>query len=118
MKMSKGRALMAGCVALAMSHAALAADIKIAIVGAVTGPVAQYGDMQFTGAAQAIKDINAKGGVNGNKLVGVEYHDACDPKQAVAVANKVVNDGIKYVIGDLYSSSTSLRLTSTTMKAC
>jgi len=82
MKMSKGRALLAGCVALAMSHAALAADIKIAIVGAVTGPVAQYGDMQFTGAAQAIKDINAKGGVNGNKLVGVEYDDACDPKPA------------------------------------
>ena len=106
MKMSKGRALLAGCVALAMSHAALAADIKIAIVGAVTGPVAQYGDMQFTGAAQAIKDINAKGGVNGNKLVGVEYDDACDPKQAVAVANKVVNDGIKYVIGHLCSSST------------
>ena len=106
MKMSKGRALLAGCVALAMSHAALAADIKIAIVGAVTGPVAQYGDMQLTGAAQAIKDINAKGGVNGNKLVGVEYDDACDPKQAVAVANKVVNDGIKYVIGHLCSSST------------
>ncbi|MDF7659976.1 branched-chain amino acid ABC transporter substrate-binding protein [Erwiniaceae bacterium L1_54_6] len=106
MKMSKGRALLAGCVALAMSHAALAKDIKIAIVGAATGPVAQYGDMQFTGAAQAIKDINAKGGVNGDKLVGVEYDDACDPKQAVAVANKVVNDGIKYVIGHLCSSST------------
>lgn len=106
MKMSKGRALLAGCVALAMSHVALAEDIKVAIVGAVTGPVAQYGDMQFTGAAQAIKDINAKGGVNGNKLVGVEYDDACDPKQAVAVANKVINDGIKYVIGHLCSSST------------
>ncbi|WP_130832406.1 branched-chain amino acid ABC transporter substrate-binding protein [[Erwinia] mediterraneensis] len=106
MKMSKGRALLAGCIALAMSHVALAEDIKVAIVGAVTGPVAQYGDMQFTGAAQAIKDINAKGGVNGNKLVGVEYDDACDPKQAVAVANKVINDGIKYVIGHLCSSST------------
>ena len=106
MKMSKGRALLAGCVALALSHAAMAKDIKIAIVGAATGPVAQYGDMQFTGAAQAIKDINAKGGVNGDKLVGVEYDDACDPKQAVAVANKVVNDGIKYVIGHLCSSST------------
>ncbi|OON39389.1 leucine ABC transporter subunit substrate-binding protein LivK [Izhakiella australiensis] len=106
MKMSKGSALLAGCIALAMSHAALAKDIKVAIVGAVTGPVAQYGDMQFTGAQQAIKDINAKGGVNGDKLVGVEYDDACDPKQAVAVANKVVNDGIKYVIGHLCSSST------------
>ena len=106
MKISKGSAFLAGCVALAMSHAALAEDIKVAIVGAKTGPVAQYGDMEFTGAKQAIEDINKKGGVNGNKLVGVEYDDACDPKQAVAVANKVINDGIRYVIGHLCSSST------------
>ncbi|WP_313159768.1 ABC transporter substrate-binding protein, partial [Mixta calida] len=90
MNISKGRVILAGCVALAMSHAALAEDIKVAIVGAMSGPVAQYGDMQFTGATQAIADINAKGGVNGNKLVAVKYDDACDPKQAVAVANKVV----------------------------
>ncbi len=106
MKITQGRALLAGCIALAMSHAAVAKEIKIAIVGAMSGPVAQYGDMEFTGAKQAIADINAKGGVNGDKLVGVEYDDACDPKQAVAVANKVINDGIRYVIGHLCSSST------------
>ncbi len=106
MKLSKGNALLVGCLAAAMSHAANAADIKVAIVGAMSGPVAQYGDMEFTGARQAIADINAKGGVNGNKLVGVEYDDACDPKQAVAVANKVINEGIHYVIGHLCSSST------------
>ncbi len=69
-------------------------------------PVAQYGDQEFTGAEQAVADINAKGGIKGNKLQIVKYDDACDPKQAVAVANKVVNDGIKYVIGHLCSSST------------
>ncbi|MDR8330418.1 high-affinity branched-chain amino acid ABC transporter substrate-binding protein LivK, partial [Acinetobacter baumannii] len=53
-----------------------------------------------------IKDINASGGIKGDKLVAVEYDDACDPKQAVAVANKIVNDGIQYVIGPLCSSST------------
>ncbi|WP_192458592.1 branched-chain amino acid ABC transporter substrate-binding protein [Musicola keenii] len=106
MKLSKGKVLLMGCLAAAMSHVVNAADIKVAIVGAMSGPVAQYGDMEFTGARQAIADINAKGGVNGNKLVGVEYDDACDPKQAVAVANKVINDGIKYVIGHLCSSST------------
>ena len=61
---------------------------------------------EFTGAEQAVADINAKGGIKGNKLQIVKYDDACDPKQAVAVANKVVNDGIKYVIGHLCSSST------------
>ena len=106
MKLTKGKALLAGCMAMAMSHSVLAQDIKVAIVGAMSGPVAQYGDMQFTGARQAIADINASGGIKGDKLVGVEYDDACDPKQAVAVANKVINDGIRYVIGHLCSSST------------
>ena len=102
----KGKALLAGCIALAFSNMALAEDIKGAVVGAMSGPVAQYGDQEFTGAEQAVADINAKGGIKGNKLQIVKYDDACDPKQAVAVANKVVNDGIKYVIGHLCSSST------------
>ena len=100
------KTIIAGVVALAMSHTAMADDIKVAVVGAMSGPVAQWGDMEFNGARQAIKDINAKGGIKGDKLVGVEYDDACDPKQAVAVANKIVNDGIQYVIGHLCSSST------------
>ena len=83
----KGKALLAGCIALVMSSAALAEDIKIAVVGAMSGPVAQYGDQEFTGAEQAVADINAKGGIKGNKLQIVKYDDACDPKQAVAVAN-------------------------------
>lgn len=103
---TNAKTLLAGIVALAMSHAATAADIKVAVVGAMSGPVAQWGDMEFNGARQAIKDINARGGIKGDKLVAVEYDDACDPKQAVAVANKIVNDGVRYVIGHLCSSST------------
>lgn len=86
---------------------ALAADnIKIALAGPVTGPVAQYGDMQFVGAKMAIERINAAGGVNGSQLEGVIFDDACDPKQAVAVANRIVNDDIQFVVGHLCSSST------------
>ncbi|QXF35353.1 branched chain amino acid ABC transporter substrate-binding protein [Photorhabdus luminescens] len=106
MKVITGKSLLTGCIVMMMSHSLWAQEIKVAIVGAMSGPVAQYGDMEFTGARQAIADINAKGGINGNKLVGVEYDDACDPKQAVAVANKVINDNIRYVIGHLCSSST------------
>ncbi|MBY4675727.1 branched-chain amino acid ABC transporter substrate-binding protein [Marinobacterium arenosum] len=96
-------------VALAvMGTAAMAqADtLKIGIAGPATGPVAQYGDMQKIGAMMAIEQINKAGGVNGMELEGVIYDDACDPKQAVAVANKIVNDGIQHVIGHLCSSST------------
>lgn len=89
------------------SSVAQAADtIKVAIAGPVTGPVAQYGDMQFSGVKVAVEQLNEKGGINGTPLEAVIYDDACEPKQAVAVANKIVNDGIQYVIGHLCSSAT------------
>jgi branched-chain amino acid transport system substrate-binding protein len=89
-----------------MAAGQAAADIKIGIAGPMTGPVAQYGDMQFSGARMAIQQINENGGVLGEKLVGVEYDDVCDPKQAVTVANRLVNDGVRFVVGHLCSSST------------
>ncbi len=67
------KTIIAGMIALTISHTAMADDIKVAVVGAMSGPIAQWGDMEFNGARQAIKDINAKGGIKGDKLVGVEY---------------------------------------------
>lgn len=97
-------AVSASVALMAAGHAT--ADIKIGIAGPMTGPVAQYGDMQFSGARMAIERINAAGGVMGEKLVAVEVDDVCDPKQAVTVANRLVNEGVQYVIGHLCSSST------------
>lgn len=94
-----------GAASLSFSQAQ-AENLKIGLAGPVTGPVAQYGDMQMIGAQMAIEKINAAGGVNGMQLEGVVYDDACDPKQAVQVANKIVNDGIRFVVGHLCSSST------------
>ncbi|MDH1264379.1 MULTISPECIES: branched-chain amino acid ABC transporter substrate-binding protein [unclassified Pseudomonas] len=88
------------------SYSVAADTIKIGLAGPVTGAVAQYGEMQFIGAQMAIEQINKAGGVNGAQLEGVVYDDACDPKQAVAVANKIVNDEVKFVVGHLCSSST------------
>ncbi|MDO5652701.1 MAG: high-affinity branched-chain amino acid ABC transporter substrate-binding protein [Brachymonas sp.] len=100
----------ASAVATAASAAASAAGggqvIKIGLPGPVTGSVAQYGDIVRTGALAAIDAINKAGGVNGAKLEGVVYDDACDPKQAVAVANKIVNDKVKFVVGHVCSGAT------------
>ncbi|CAG9295448.1 branched-chain amino acid ABC transporter substrate-binding protein [Celerinatantimonas diazotrophica] len=93
---------MFGCT----SYANAADTIKIAVVGPETGPVAQYGDMEFNGAHAAIEMINKEGGIDGKKLEEVDYDDACEPKQAVAVANRVVNDDIHFVVGHLCSSAT------------
>ncbi|QLF92199.1 branched-chain amino acid ABC transporter substrate-binding protein [Pseudomonas sp. ABC1] len=98
--------LLAAALSGATSGAFAADTIKIALPGPVTGSVTQYGDMVRAGAQLAIERINQAGGVNGAQLEGVVYDDACDPKQAVAVANKVVNDGIRFVVGHVCSSST------------
>ncbi len=100
-----GKTLIAASTLMA-ALGAQAETLKIGIAGPVTGPVAQYGDMQKIGAMMAIDKINEAGGINGMTLEGVIYDDACDPKQAVAVANRIVNDEIRHVIGHLCSSST------------
>ncbi|RZT41586.1 branched-chain amino acid ABC transporter substrate-binding protein [Cupriavidus agavae] len=91
---------------LAAFTSANAETVKIGIAGPMSGSVAQYGDMVKAGALTAIEQINAAGGANGNKLEAVLLDDACEPKQAVAVANKVVSQGIHYVIGHVCSGST------------
>src|SRR5690554_1441114 len=107
MKMSvKKLATAVGASVALMAAGQAAAEIRIGIAGPMTGPVAQYGDMQFSGARMAIERINAAGGVMGEQLVGVEVDDVCDPKQAVTVANRLVNQGVQYVVGHLCSSST------------
>ena len=53
----------------------------------------------------AVEDINAAGGVNGQKLELQIGDDACDPKQATAVANKMVSDKVVFVAGHFCSGS-------------
>lgn len=89
-----------------MAAGQAAAEIKIGVAGPMTGPVAQYGDMQFSGTRMAIEQINANGGVMDEELVAVEMDDVCDPKQAVTVANSMINEGVSFVVGHLCSSST------------
>jgi branched-chain amino acid transport system substrate-binding protein len=86
---------------------ARADDIKIAIAGPITGSDAAIGEQMRRGGAQAVKDINAKGGLLGKQLNLSIGDDACDPKQAVAIANKFAVSGVSFVAGH-YCSSTSI----------
>jgi branched-chain amino acid transport system substrate-binding protein len=81
------------------------ADITIGLVGPFTGSVALGGEQIKRGAEQAVADINAAGGINGEKLVLYPADDACDPKQAVSAANKIASAGIKFVAGFYCSGS-------------
>ncbi|HWZ47319.1 MAG TPA: high-affinity branched-chain amino acid ABC transporter substrate-binding protein [Herbaspirillum sp.] len=90
----------------AVLPAASAETIKIALPGPMTGPVTQYGDMVRAGAMTAIEQLNATAGTGGNQFELVPMDEACEPKQAVSVANKIVSQGIKFVVGHLCSGAT------------
>jgi branched-chain amino acid transport system substrate-binding protein len=79
--------------------------IDIAVVGPMTGQYATFGTQFRAGAEQAVADINKAGGVLGQKLALEIGDDACDPKQAVAVANQVAAKGVKLVAGHFCSGS-------------
>jgi branched-chain amino acid transport system substrate-binding protein len=77
----------------------------IAIVGPITGQYASFGAQMKNGGEMAVADINAAGGVLGKKLDLSTGDDACDPKQAVAVANQMTGAGVKLVAGHYCSGS-------------
>jgi branched-chain amino acid transport system substrate-binding protein len=79
------------------------AQIKIGVAGPITGPNAAFGAQLKNGAEQAVEDINAAGGVNGQKLQLVIGDDVSDPKQGVSVANKFAAEGVKWVVGHFNS---------------
>ena len=90
------------------------ADVLIGVAGPHTGPSAAIGEQYWRGATQAAADINAAGGINGEPIKLVKGDDACDPKQAVAVANRLVDqEQVAGVIGHFCSSSSPPRWSTT-----
>ena len=90
---------------LALSATALAQDIPVGVAGPMTGGESAFGRQMQNGADQAVADINAAGGVLGKKLKLEVGDDACDPKKARSVAEKLAGAKIPFVAGHFCSSS-------------
>jgi branched-chain amino acid transport system substrate-binding protein len=99
------RSLLAASGLIALTAGTAQADITIATAGPMTGQYAVFGEQMQRGAEQAVKDLNAAGGVLGEQLTLAVGDDACDPKQAVAVANQFVNEEVVFVAGHYCSGS-------------
>ena len=99
--------MMTGVAAVALGFAAspALADISVATAGPMTGQYASFGAQMKAGAEQAVEDINAAGGVLGEQLDLSIGDDACDPKQAVAVANQMAGKGVVFMAGHFCSGS-------------
>ncbi|HVX98422.1 MAG TPA: branched-chain amino acid ABC transporter substrate-binding protein [Pseudorhodoplanes sp.] len=94
-------------VGLAFAMAGTAqAQIKLGVAGPITGPNAAFGAQLKNGTEQAVEDINAAGGILGQKISVSVGDDVSDPKQGVSVANKFTADGVKFVVGHFNSGVT------------
>jgi branched-chain amino acid transport system substrate-binding protein len=82
------------------------ADIKIGFQAPLTGPSATDGKSAQLAATMAVEDINAAGGVLGQKIELVSYDDQAKSDQAIFTANKLIGeDNVKLVVNGSYSAS-------------
>lgn len=89
-------------IGLACAAQAQEQIVKVGQTGPLSGPNAFAGKDNENGTRLAIEELNAKKITVAGKTLKFELQsedDQCDPKAGVAVAQKLVDDGIKYVMG-------------------
>lgn len=102
-----GLCLFAAFVSLLIAPPGWASDeIRIGFAAPLTGQLAAVGEQLRLGTEQAAADLNARGGVLGRKVVVSVADDGGVPAQAVAVANRLVTEGVTMVVGHLQSGTT------------
>ena len=69
-----------------------AADIKLGVSGPFTGGSSSMGVSMRDGVRLAAKEINAAGGINGNKIVLVERDDEAKNERGVQIAQELINN--------------------------
>jgi len=97
--------LMAVCsvvcmVVLTASAAMAAGTIKIGGLFSVTGPASFLGEPEKKTLEMLVKEVNAKGGINGMKVEAVIYDTTGDATKAVQLATKLIKDDkVSVIIG-------------------
>ncbi len=75
------------------------AEILVGVPAPYTGPNGWWGEATERGAELAVAHLNAEGGVLGQTIRMVEVDDYCDAEQAIAAANKLIAEGVDFVMG-------------------
>ena len=102
-----------GCDKNGKDSSKLNKEIKIVVPVPMTGNYAGYGNDLINSARMAIDEKNAEGGINGAKLVLVTEDDKGDPKDAVTIAHKIVQD--KSIIGVMGPLPSGIALATSTI---
>lgn len=91
------------------AHAQQVEQVKVGFAAPMTGAQAHYGKDMQNGIVLAIEDFNATKPVIGGKLVQIMLDtgdDQADPRTGTTVAQKLVDDGIKGILGHFNSGTT------------
>jgi branched-chain amino acid transport system substrate-binding protein len=75
-----------------LATGAYAADIKLGVSGPFTGGSSSMGVSMRDGVRLAAKEINAAGGINGNKIVLIERDDEAKNERGVQIAQELINN--------------------------
>ncbi len=105
--------------ATALSAPASAADVKIGLIGGVSGPIAAMAPAMIDAKKLAISQVNEGGGIlNGDTLVGVVGDSACNPQGGGDAATKAVNvEGVVAMAGPHCSGATLAAANTVTIPA-
>ncbi|CAN5257536.1 ABC transporter substrate-binding protein [soil metagenome] len=102
----RSRPLVVALAAASFAAASFAADIKIGAAEALSGPAGQYGQSIKNGFQLAVDEINAAGGIKGNKIA-IQFEDEQGKKeQAIDVFKKLIfQDKVLMLFGPTLSNS-------------
>ena len=95
-------AFLAGCG----SQRADNSHIRVGVMGPYTGDVAQYGLAVRSGALLYIKKFNEQGILNGKVIEAIAEDEKGDSTEAILVYNKLIDEGVTAIIGDVTSTPT------------
>lgn len=93
---------------LSIAAPALAEDVKLGILGDLTGPIESLAPPIVAGAQLAFDEVNAQGGIlGGGKITVITGDSACDATAASAAADKLVNtDQVTAIVGAFCTGAT------------
>lgn len=83
---------------VSIAHAQEDKEIRIGVINPLSGISKDIGVAAKTGASLAAAEINARGGINGRKIVLVSYDDKGNPDHAVKVAEDAIKNGRLHAI--------------------
>ena len=107
MSSTKMAAAVGFCLASVLAAGSACAQVKVGAVLSVTGPASFLGDPEKRTLELYVDEINAKGGVNGQKLQLVVYDDGADANAARTFATRLIEeDKVVAMVGGTTTGAT------------